>query len=78
MGTVKQLSNHDVLVSTSMNRENQAPIEVTYRIRHMSGECKVVDVIIEGISMVSTSRQEYGSLIKNKGIDHFLNIIMLK
>ena len=47
-------------------------IEVDYRVRQIDGEYRVVDINVEGISMLVTHRQEFRAVINRKGFDGFL------
>jgi phospholipid transport system substrate-binding protein len=43
------------------------PTRVDWRVRSQGGEHKVVDVIVEGVSMAITQRSEFASVIQNNG-----------
>jgi phospholipid transport system substrate-binding protein len=67
-------------VSTLILRPNGEPVVVDWRIRRRNGELKIVDVVIEGISMGQTQRSDFGSAIRGKGgdIDAFLDVLERK
>ena len=74
-------SNPDqVFVNTSVPMEDGAPISVKWRVYERKGELKVIDIIIENISLAQTSRNEYSSFIAKspKGIDGLLENLRLK
>ena len=52
-------------------------IEVDWRVRNFDGHLGIIDVIVEGISMSVTQRQEYGAVIqRNDGtLDELLNLM---
>ena len=50
-----------------------APIGVDFRVRLIDGSHKVVDVTVEGISMLHTHRVEFASVINRGGMDGFLD-----
>lgn len=63
----------DSIVRTQILRPSGgAPIGVDYRVRKFDGSYKVVDVTVEGISMLHTHRVEFASVINRKGIDGLL------
>ena len=63
----------DTIVRTQILRPSgSAPIGVDYRVRKIDGNYKVVDVNVEGISMLHTHRVEFASVINRKGMDGFL------
>jgi phospholipid transport system substrate-binding protein len=56
-----------VLVRTLVVRKQGAPASLTWRIRERDGRFQILDLSIEGISMVLTLRQEYSSVIRETG-----------
>ena len=57
-------------VRTEVRRSSGAPVAVNYTLRKMpSGEWKVWDVVIEGISYVKSFREDYGLEVQQKGLD---------
>lgn len=64
----------DTIVRTRIIRPSGGtPIGVDYRVRVIDGGYKVVDVNVEGISMLHTHRVEFASVINRKGMDGFLD-----
>ncbi len=45
----------------------ETPIRVDWRVRREGGGFKVVDVLVEGISMLFTHRGGFASVIQNAG-----------
>jgi phospholipid transport system substrate-binding protein len=58
-----------VLVKTEIVRAQGPAIPIDYRMHNRDGSWKVFDVIVEGISLVSTHRSEFASAIRQGGID---------
>lgn len=52
-----------VLVSTSVTVPGKAPILVDWQVSDRGGSPKVLDIIVEGIRMISTERTEVGSIL---------------
>ena len=48
------------------------PVDLDFRVRSREGTLKVIDVVVEGISMLHTHRVEFASVINRKGIDGLL------
>jgi len=70
--TVKD-SSGDEWVRTKINRlDGGQPIQVDYRVRLFDSAYKVVDVVVEGISMLNTHRVEFASVINKRGFDGLL------
>jgi len=51
---------------------------VEYRLRQSNGEWKVIDLLIERVSLVSNYRSQFQSIMVNGGIDHLLEILRQK
>ena len=63
----------DTIVRTQILRPSGGtPIGVDYRVRKIDGAYKVVDVNVEGISMLHTHRVEFASVINRKGMEGLL------
>jgi phospholipid transport system substrate-binding protein len=57
-----------VLVSTNVTQPRGGPpVKVDWRVVKHQGKPKIVDVIIEGVSMSVTQQQEFGSVIQRNG-----------
>lgn len=57
-----------VRVSSELLRTGGEPIPVDYLMRQTGGGWKVFDVMIEGVSMVQTFRQQFDAELQNKSI----------
>jgi len=56
-------------VKTEILRKNGQPIPVAYRMAPAGETWKMYDVVIEGISLVQSKKDEFGPLITSKGLD---------
>ena len=66
----------DTIVRARVARPSGAdPVELDFRVRTRDGTHKVVDLYVEGISMLLTHRVEFSSVINRKGIDGLLRDI---
>ena len=66
----------DSIVRARVARPSGAdPVELDFRVRTRNGTHKVVDLYVEGISMLLTHRVEFSSVINRKGIDGLLRDI---
>jgi len=65
----RPIDDKDTLVLTRINRPNREPLRVDYRVRRREGEFKIVDVLVEGVSMLTSQRQEFSSVVQRKGVD---------
>jgi len=60
--------NVGVRVSSQLLRRGGEPIALDYLLRRSDGQWKVFDVMIEGISMVQTFRQQFDGELQRKSI----------
>lgn len=68
----------DVIVRTRIDRPDGAPVQAEWRVRNRDGAFKIVDVMVEGISMAVTQRGEFQSVIQRHGIDGLIQILEAK
>jgi phospholipid transport system substrate-binding protein len=69
----------DWTVQTKILRpQGGADILVDYRLRQLNGEWKVIDLVIERVSLVSNYRSQFQEVIANGGIDHLLQLLREK
>ncbi len=54
----------DVIVDSEIVRPAVDPIHVAWRVRDYDNELRIVDVIVEGVSMSQTQRADFGSIIR--------------
>ena len=65
--------NGDVTVrSQIVGGERAAPIEIDYRMRPRDGDWVVIDVIIEGVSLVQNFRSQTQEIISDVGVDRLI------
>ncbi len=57
----------DTIVITEIRGQGRPSLRVDWRVRGDAGAYKVVDIIIEGASMVVTQRDEFASVIRRSG-----------
>jgi len=68
----------DFLVTTILHRKTGAPFKAGWRVRLIGEQHKIIDVMVEGISMAVSQRQEFASVLKRKGVDRLLQILAAK
>lgn len=74
VSSANRLSDRDTLVKSSIMQENGPPVSVDWRVRNKNGDMKVVDVIVEDISMSVTQRSDFTSVINSGGgMDGLIN-----
>lgn len=55
------------MVRSEIHRPDGPPVRVDWKVTHKGGQYKIVDVVVEGVSMAITQRQEFASVIQNGG-----------
>ncbi len=70
-GTSPSKSKGQIFVNSVVPMDEGEPAKVDWRVREKNGDYKVVDIIIENVSLAITARNEYTAFIKNNagGID---------
>ena len=63
------IDDRDSMVATQIVRPNKAPLLVDYRVRGDGAAYRVVDVMVEGISMLTSQRQEFAAVVQRDGLD---------
>ena len=58
------LTKAGVLISTEVVVPGNSPLKVVWQVSDGSGSLKLIDLRVEGISMLSTERQEFRSKLK--------------
>lgn len=59
----------DTMVSTEIHSDDGPPIRVDYRVRSHDGVMQIIDVLVEGISLIITQRSEFASVISREGFE---------
>ncbi len=58
---------NDAMVLSQVIQPGAPPIAVQWRVRDQGGRLQIIDVVIEGISMAITYRNEFSSVIQRSG-----------
>jgi phospholipid transport system substrate-binding protein len=66
---LRDLGENDYLVQTMITRPNAPPLNYEWRVRQGETGVKIVDVIIEGVSLLVTQRSDYTSAMQREGIE---------
>jgi phospholipid transport system substrate-binding protein len=64
-GTATQ--GKDFIVSSEVLQKDGAPVRLEWRVRNKDEGMKVVDVLVEGVSMSVTQREDFKSVIQHNG-----------
>lgn len=63
----QKLGEAEYLVQTHVEKPESRPIRLDWRLRERGGAYRIIDVMVEGISMAVTQREEFASVISNGG-----------
>ena len=74
----KASGSRDVLVHSRIERQGAAPIKAVWRVRERAGEPKIIDVTVEGISLVLTKREEFASVVRSQGLEALVQTLQQK
>ncbi len=66
------------LVSTEIGQSEGEPISAVWRVRNKDDQHKVLDIVIEGVSLAITLRHEYGAVVNTNGVDGLIAILREK
>ena len=66
-GTTPSNSAGQIFVNTQVPMEQGEPASVVWRVRETDGKFKIIDIIIEKVSLTMANRNEYTAFIKNNG-----------
>ncbi len=57
----------DAIVSSKITGDGSPEVKVDWRVRYKDGQYKVIDVLVEGVSMSLTQRSDFASVIQRGG-----------
>lgn len=79
-GTSPSSSAGQIFVNTEVPMDQGAPAKVVWRVKESKRQFKVVDIIIENVSLAITARNEYTAFIKNspEGVQGLINNLKSK
>jgi phospholipid transport system substrate-binding protein len=69
IGQARVASNGDVTVRTTIIGGTADGVVIDYRLRSIEGDWKAIDVIIEGVSLVSNFRSQTRDIVSSSGTD---------
>lgn len=58
--------------------QGQAPVIVDYMLRENGESFKVFDIIVEGVSLISTQRSEFDSVVARNGVEKLTEMLKTK
>jgi phospholipid transport system substrate-binding protein len=58
----------DTIVSSHIEHETAPPLRIDWRLRNRGEGTKIIDIAIEGVSLLATKRADFGASIKKGGL----------
>lgn len=79
-GTTPSTSKDQVFVNSTVAMDQGEPAKVVWRVKQKGNTFKIVDIIIENVSLAITARNEYAGFIKNNpgGVDALIKDLQSK
>jgi phospholipid transport system substrate-binding protein len=68
----------DVTVSTAIQGGSADGVEISYRVRNRGEQWRIIDVVIEGISLVSNFRSQFSDVLRQGGPQELLSRLRKK
>ncbi len=60
-------SDHDFIVASEVQRAQGPPVRIDWRVRQKGDRYAILDVVVDGVSLSVTQRQEYTAIIQKSG-----------
>ena len=71
----RQASAVDFIVRSRIQRSSGQPFVADWRVRMTDGQYRVIDIMVDGVSMAITQRSEFAAVARRDGIDGLLAIL---
>ena len=68
---------NQVFVDSTVTQDSK-PIQVVWRVREKDGEYRIIDIIVEGVSITLNYRNEYTSYLQNHSIQDLIEELKLQ
>ncbi len=65
----------DVFVRTRIDSSKRRSLKVDWRVRRIDERYKIIDVVVEGVSMLVTQKAEFSAVLQQRGIDGLITIL---
>ena len=78
IGEIRDEGDGKYTVQLEIVRPNQANVETQYSVRENNGAYKITDIVVEGVSLITTQRSEFASVVSRKGLDFLIEQLAKK
>lgn len=66
------------VVPMTLNDPNGQNVSMIYRVVDAGKDYRISDIVVEGVSLLSTQRSEFNSIASSKGIDYLIDALKKK
>lgn len=76
----RKISNTRYEIATIIDRKDEQDVKVVYMLAKAteSQKLQIYDIVVEGVSMITTHRAEFASLVANKGYDYMIEQLKMR
>ncbi len=67
-----------VTVRSEITQQSGVPLSINYRLRNDGASWKVIDVAVDGVSLLATYRVSFGTEVRSHGIDALIAKLEMK
>ena len=71
----KPKGRRDMLVETDIDQDGGSAVKAGWRVRLVNGEHRIVDIIVEGISMTLNQRSEFSAVVQKGGVSGLMEML---
>ncbi len=72
------MGKKDAVVITEISRPSGPPLVAGWRVRATAKGMRILDVMVQGISMAATQRSEFSALISRQGVDGLIETLRMQ
>ena len=72
-GPSRTRSEKEMSIRTEITRRSGSGIPITYELHRTNGNWRVYDVVVDGVSLSLTYRNDFRSLVRQEGIDALIS-----
>ncbi len=75
---VREENSEEYLLTMELLNTNEPNVLMDYRIMKNGSGYKIIDIVVEGVSMITTQRSEFNSVVSRNGLDFLINALEKK
>jgi phospholipid transport system substrate-binding protein len=71
----RSAGTRDMIVLSRVALPSRDPTDFQWRVREVDGEPRIIDVVVAGVSMVVTQRDEFAAVLQQRSVDGLIAAI---